>query len=219
MTAIPALSENHGRNGLEFRYQWMAGIPKAKNPCVDQTGKYASENQHNKDVWFLAGSFGNTRTVVRKCTIPLGKSILFPVLLKQDSFANDTDLLTEEELVKRAIDATNRTKSLRVIVDGNSLDNIENYRVLTPVFDLTFPESNVYDVHPGTTRAVCDGYWIFLKPLGLGRHTILFRGETSLNNKTTLEIMKNTEIYASIRNVIELRSVFRVDVLYGIRIE
>ena len=54
---------------------------------------------------------------------------------------------------------------------------IESQRVLTPVFDLVFPENNVYDVRAGKTRSVCDGYWIFLKRLSIGQHSIEFTGE------------------------------------------
>ena len=49
-------------------------------------------------------------------------------------------------------------------------------------FDLDFPENNVYDVQPGITRLVCDGYWIFLEPLSSGKHHIEFMGEAILEN-------------------------------------
>jgi hypothetical protein len=195
-------------------YQWMASIPKNRNPCLDQSGTYASENQYDKNVWFLAGTFGNIKTVKRQCVIPKGKSILFPVLLKQDSFANDPDLVTEEQLINRAREATDRTRSLRVTINGMEVKNIEAWRARSPVFDLTFPIDNVYDVSPGPTRAVCDGFWVFIKPMQLGRYTIYFRGETLLCDETTIKVMKSARIYASVWPLIQSRSVFKTEVLY-----
>jgi hypothetical protein len=199
-------------------YQWMGSIPKDRNPCVDITGRYSSEQQYDENVWFLAGTFGNTKTVKRDCTMPRGKSVLFPVLLKQDSFVNDPDLVSEEQLTKRATEATDHTHSLEVIIDGEKVENVDTYRARSPVFDLTFPENNVYDVCPGLTKAVCDGFWIFIRPLELGKHTIYFKGETQLHDKVTLNIMKSTRIYASIWPIIEQDSMFKLDVLYHIRV-
>jgi hypothetical protein len=35
--------------------KWMLSIPKKKNPSIDETGKYCSMNQNDKNVWFLTG--------------------------------------------------------------------------------------------------------------------------------------------------------------------
>ena len=142
---------------------WLS-IPKKKNPAIDETGKYCSLNQTNENVWFLTGTFGNLVPVKRKCTIPPGKAIFFPILEKEDSFQEDQDLKTEEELKKRSTDATNRLIHVEATIDGQKVDRLENYRVQSEVFDLTFPEDNVYDLRPGLTRSVCDGYWLFIKP-------------------------------------------------------
>ena len=54
------------------------------------------------NVWFLAGTFGNVNLIRRKCIVPLGKAIFFPILEKEDSFAEDVDLRSELELASRA---------------------------------------------------------------------------------------------------------------------
>jgi hypothetical protein len=199
-------------------YQWMANIPKNRNPCLDQSGTYASENQYDKNAWFLAGTFGNSKTIKRRCVIPKDKSIFFPVLLKQDSFANDTDLTSEDQLITRASEATDRTQSLRLAIDGVQVESVRNYRVRSQIFDLTFPKGNIYGIRAGPTRAVCDGYWVFLKPLSRGKHTIYFSGQTFMSDKTTIRIMKRTKIYASIWPLIRSCSVFKIDVLYFLTI-
>ena len=70
------------------------------------------------------------------------------------------------------------------------IDQLDSYRVQSEVFNLTFPEDNVYDVRPGLTRSVCDGYWLFIKPLQIGKHHIYFKGETSLEEAYTLTKLK-----------------------------
>jgi hypothetical protein len=63
-------------------------------------------------------------------------------------------------------------------VDGAQLRNLENYRVESQLFDLTLPENNVFPAPPGKTKAVSDGFWVFLKPLPVGNHEIDFSGST-----------------------------------------
>src|SRR5215212_2809754 len=132
----------------------VLSIPKKKNLSLDETGKCCSMNQNDKNVWFLTGTFGNIVPVKRKCTIPAGKAIFFPILEKEDS-----DLKTELELIKRSGDATNRVVHMEATIDGEKVDQLGSYRVQSEVFNLTFPEDNVYDVRPRLTRSVCDGYW------------------------------------------------------------
>ena len=41
---------------------------------------------------------------------------------------------------------------------------------------MSFPSDNLWNVRPGPTKAVSDGYWVFLKPLNEGDHIIEFHG-------------------------------------------
>jgi hypothetical protein len=38
------------------------------------------------------------------------------------------------------------------VVDGVKLNNLEKYRVESQLFDLTFPENNVFSVKAGNTK-------------------------------------------------------------------
>ena len=154
--------------------KWFFSIPKDIHPSIDTVGIHSSINQTDPDLWFLAGSFGNIEPIIRRCTIPSGRSIVFPILEKEDSFSEDTDLKTESDLIKRCTRAMDLVVHMEAALDGQ---RIESQRVLSQVFDLVFPTNNVYDVQPGKTRSVCDGYWIFLKPLSSGKHRVRFMGE------------------------------------------
>jgi hypothetical protein len=198
--------------------EWLLSISKQNNPALDVTGEYCSVNQNNENVWFLAGTFGNITPVIRKCTVPAGKAILFPILEKEDSLIEDLDLKTEEELKWRSREATNRLVLMEATIDGEKVNRIENYRVQSEVFDLTFPDDNVYNVKPGLTRSVCDGYWLFIKPLRPGKHHIYFKGETSLNETFTLTQMKSSEVYSQIRQHINENLTFKLEVSYELTI-
>ena len=65
------------------------------------------------------------------------------------------------------------------------------YRVQSPIFDLTYPPNNVDGAPPGSAKAASDGYWVMLKPLSVGNHTLHLSGgvqnfvEGALNNFET----------------------------------
>ncbi|CAN5387294.1 hypothetical protein BH18THE2_BH18THE2_24620 [soil metagenome] len=198
--------------------RWLLSIPKRINPCLDLTGKYCSVNQYEKDVWFLAGTFGNIFRVTRHCTVPDGKSVFFPILVKEDSFIEDTDLKTEVELIRRCRDATARVISMEATLDGTVVAHLENYRVQSSVFDLIFPEENIYDVKPGQTRSVCDGFWLFMKPLETGKHTVNFKGETSIVEPYIESRMRSNEAYSTIREHIYKNRSFILDISYELNV-
>jgi hypothetical protein len=196
----------------------MLSIPKKKNPSLDRTGKCCSVNQDNQNVWYLTGTFGNIGPIKRKCIIPPGKAIFFPVLVKEDSLAEDSDLKTDADLIKRCEQATNRLIDIEASIDDIRMENIEKYRMQSNVFDLVFPKENVYNVKPGLTRAVCDGYWLFIKPLQAGIHSIFFKGETSLEEPYTINQLKGNAIHSPIWKNMDKNSTFKLEVSYDLTI-
>ena len=76
-------------------WQWAYSIPKDTNPAYDDTGTYCAVNQKGS-VWFFPGSYRHD--AVRQCTVPSGKSILFPILNSECSFAEFPNLKNEGHL-------------------------------------------------------------------------------------------------------------------------
>jgi hypothetical protein len=165
-------------------WQWAVSSPIGVNPIVDETGRYANMNQSGP-VWFLAGTPGENKIPVRKCVVPLGKAILFPVINYEINQLEDPDLRTEDALIKNVVDDINDIINKEAIVDGI---RIPTYRVQSSpkVFSLTICEDNWLGVSPGLIKAAADGYWVFLKPLDIGIHEIYFHGSCSggLRNST-----------------------------------
>lgn len=156
-------------------WRWLMSIPKDKNPALDQMGKCSSIRQIEPNVWFLAGTLGGHAS--RKCTIPSGRAVLFPIINIEAS-NKDTNVSNEMELVsytKRHIDNIDKN-FLQVLLDGVPIQNIWEYRVSAPVFDVEFPNGNLLEVTSGPSRIATDGYWLFLRPLEPGYHTLNFSG-------------------------------------------
>jgi len=143
-----------------------------------------------------------------------GRSILFPIIEKEDSFSEDSDLKTESELIRRCTNAIDRTIHVEAALDGLRL---YPQRILSPIFDLAFPENNVYDVQPGRTRSVCDGHWIFLEPLSSGNHHIKFVGEAALENVVAQQ-ERTDQVYRHIWKNIDDNNTFRLNVAYDLTV-
>lgn len=152
-------------------WKWVISIPQQNNPNNDPTGQKCAISQNDK-VWYLAPTFGGTAE--RTCTIPAGKPILFPLLVGECNYLENPELKTESQLRTCAMQGNEGSRSMEVTIDGVKLKNLENYRVQSPSFNVTWPENNFSSVKPGTTNAVSDGFWVFLKPLSPGKHELEF---------------------------------------------
>lgn len=154
-------------------WQWGLSIPTKDSPIVDETGTKCDVGQKDPNVWFLSGHGGGE--VSRACSIPAGKAIFFPVINVECDYSSP-NLKTESDLRKCAKDDQDKVSNLRATVDGVAIPDLENYRVQSPLFNMTVPKDNVMGIPPGTIQAVSDGFWIFLKPLSPGKHEIHFTG-------------------------------------------
>jgi hypothetical protein len=169
-------------------WQWLVSIPtkdpvtrEDKNPTDDASGKYCAVNQ-NGPVWFLTGSTG---TVVRSCTIPAGKAILVLIIGNECSFAEYPQLKTEAELRNCAVTGDEGISSdVKATLDGRDVQDINMYRLQSPLFDMTLANPNIFGAPAGPTKAVSDGWWLILEPLPPGTHEIHFSGQ-SIRNPTT----------------------------------
>ncbi len=175
-------------------WQWGYSIPKDINPAYDDTGKNCAQKQ-NGPVWFLAGTYGHA--VNRKCDIPAGKAILFPILNSECSFAEFPKLKTLSELRVCAKTIQDLVITLNATVDGVLISDLQKYRIQSPPFSFTLPQNNILGPPSNvTTQAIADGNWVFLKPLSAGSHKLMFKGgvreeQQQLQTITTGEVDPN----------------------------
>lgn len=204
-------------------WKWIMAIPSEINPLLDETGENCDVGQEGP-VWFLVGTPGNsedqeppiTGSAERECTIPEGKKILFPIFNTFCSELNDEAAIREalgipagqpipqsqlkEGLRLCAEDIINQANILEASIDGKEITNLQDFRGQSPLFTITYPEDNPFGVTNFTDipqRAVSDGYWVLIKGLEPGEHTIKFRGgiagtfETQTTYHITIEPSNN----------------------------
>jgi len=160
-------------------WQWAANISEPNSPVTDKTGADCAVNQTGP-VWFLAGTTGGSAT--RRCTIPADKAILVPIINAECSTVED-DGTTKAELRACAKDLMDHVTATSASVDGTAIDlgpvSKGRFRFQSPLFTITFaPDNGFYPDGSvaGTGKAVADGFWVMVKPLSEGRHTIDFQG-------------------------------------------
>jgi hypothetical protein len=180
---LPVNSTPFGRTYGEWGaswWQWALSAPAATSPLLDPTGANCAEGQSGK-VWYLAGTGGGA--VTRTCTVPRGKAIFFPIVnVVAGSGVFDCeptvpgvpcDLSTLRAIAASFMD---NPMLLQAELDGRPLQNLSGYRVVSPVFSLTYPPDSIFGFGGTFSPQVADGYWIMLAPLSSGQHTLHFRG-------------------------------------------
>lgn len=114
--------------------------------------------------------------VERTVTMPANRAMLLPVINYGTSYLEDPSLESDIDLIRRAKDDIDGVHRKYAEFDGV----VEHaYRVATDVFDLHIGESNCFGVPSGNTRAVSDGYWIFIRTIPPGRHEVVIIGACS----------------------------------------
>lgn len=169
--------------------QWFTLEPIATHPAFDPDGRYCDLNQQGK-VWFLASTFEGVAD--RTCEIPAGKALFLSLGGVFVSFAPDfpapgddcAQLTTLAERVRcdasRAT-PTAPTVSFSAALDGEPIEDLFAFRAQSPPGGFTLHVANPSFLTDlglpagDRTPAITDGYFLYLKPLKKGRHTLTFR--------------------------------------------
>ena len=154
---------------IRLWWKWLISIQKNKNPAFDRTGELCHTSQDSTPVWFLAGTFGGP--TIRKCAIPKGKAILFPIINYECSFADAPSIRSEEELEKQCRQEMDQIGDIYASIDGNKIE-VQGYRVKSKCFTVHIPPNNCLGAISGVTRIASDGYWLFIESLSIGNHVI-----------------------------------------------
>jgi hypothetical protein len=171
-------------------WQWLVSIPAATNPNLT-SGPVDCTLGQSGQVWFLGGSFGDKPSYKRSCTIEGGKDLLVTPLttLFGQGVGDCTGPSDCDPTQLRALAAVgeDNPQLLEVKVDNAQVKNLDQYRVASPVFTVFFPQNAVFGLEPGTHGpVVSDGYFVLLKPLSPGPHTIHLKGVA--NDGFTVEV-------------------------------
>jgi hypothetical protein len=155
-------------------WQWALAIPWSTHPYNDPTGANCLQGQSTSPVFFLVG--GND--VTRHCTIPAGKTLVFPIINAECSTVEPPPFYGKDAIELRNCAAywanAVGVDTLEFTIDGKRVKNLAHFRAQSPVFDFTMPlNDNMFGV-PNVTAgtSVSDGYWVIVEPLSPGHHVI-----------------------------------------------
>jgi hypothetical protein len=163
-------------------WQWVLAQPGGSNPLNDTTGANCMQGQFGK-VWFLAGTL-NGNAVSRTCAVPAGKALLFPVVNAAyiSSKSDSPQQLTLEFLRTQASSGVAGASNLTTTIDGVSVPDImQQYREKSTPFSKVLPEGNIFGISQlfSLGLGVDEGWYLVVKPLAAGSHTIHFTGSVS----------------------------------------
>jgi hypothetical protein len=171
--ASPSLFPSGVNKPLSVKWwQWLASIPENKSPILDD---HPCDVKQSRSFFYLVGTFDGSAE--RQCTIQKGKGIFFPIINIVATFdKNDPAFDTLNKVKKQASDFIDGAKNLQASVDGVAIGQIDRLRAQSPPFKLNVPDNNAFGIPADTYIAVSDGFWVALKPLSVGQHTIHFGG-------------------------------------------
>ena len=168
---------------------WFVKEPIATNPAFDPDGGFCDLNQQGS-VWFLASTFEGV--VNRTCEVPFGKAIFVSLGGAAVSFApdfpaaGDPCLQMATPLERVRCDVNNDVPvapsiSFEVTLDGTPVKDLFAFRAQSQPggFTLRVPDASFLTdlglAAGNRTPAVGDGYFLFVKPLRPGVHTLNLR--------------------------------------------
>jgi hypothetical protein len=114
-----------------------------------------------------------------------GRPILFPLINAECSQAEGNDS-TDAELRACAAGFADTFTNPRARVDGKPLKRLTSFRFASPLFRFSPVAGNVIGIPAAVdSPSVADGYWVVLKKLKAGTHTVSFGGASPPNDFTT----------------------------------
>jgi len=175
---LPMQEKYYGKTYSEWAakwWQWTIGTPADINPNLDNGDCTVGQKG---PVWFLATTLGKNPGVERKCTIPLGIALFFPLInASYAAFVTDPPEQKTDAYLRSIIDC-GIPEVLTAEIDGVSVKNLYQYYEHSPFFKVKVPYPNIYNVPEGLIPqdlldpVVDQGYYLFVEPLPPGQHTI-----------------------------------------------
>jgi len=168
---VPPFENIAGRSQSDWSrawWQWAGSFQQYESPIADKTGARCGLKQSGA-VWFLAGTYGTGRTI-RTCSVPAGKLLFFPLInyIVGPAYAGRTSCESVRGLAREMTDGVS---SLVLELDGKVIENLESHRQETrECFDLA------ERVGGGVFPSEANGYYVMLRPLSRGTHTLNFGG-------------------------------------------
>jgi len=166
-------------------WRWGYRVPASENPLLVDVEPDCANGQRGH-VWNLPISFASPFS--RTCDIPSSRAIVVNLSgVLNDYPCPDTSFhpakgqTLYQFLIQGAAPIVNAVFDLTLTVDGRAVPNAMDYRFTSPrLFDIT-GNPTLQPVLDGCITgkpqpAISDGYFVMLRPLPVGTHTIITSG-------------------------------------------
>jgi|GEM_PF-1093448 hypothetical protein len=158
-------------------WQGMLRKPKDQSPGLDDDGRRTDVS--GNPVFLSCNIRGGT--VTRNIgNISPDKSIFIPVnpVVISEPEANTSDVALLRKHAKEDEDSTSKV-TLTIDEDTYDVKELQKHRCQNPVgpFEVEIPRNALDELKEGNWKAVADGYYVMIKPLGPGKHTIRFEAK------------------------------------------
>jgi hypothetical protein len=188
-SVYPPTAKPYGKSYSEWSVQWWKWAlsrPLAGHPFNDPGfACNSTTNGQSGPVWFLASSQIPTlppnpasppdlsALVQRSCTIPANTSILFGLEDVEGSTLEGFPKEADQRVYAKLFADHVVKSSLIWMIDGQMVADLDDFRFASPQFTFHAPTPWIYSPLPGGTgKAVADGYYVMIKPLSKGHHTL-----------------------------------------------
>ena len=157
-------------------WDWWGNVGIDDTPTSKDYPCYHSslENSTANGVIFLVDVLTIGRNVQYDCTIPANQSLLIPLVESEYDTGTQSYEHASDQTLLDAATALDNGPSFVVKIDGTEVPKQFIDRVQSPFWNATWKDKNQFESKPGAFRAVAEGFWLFLKPLSPGMHTISY---------------------------------------------
>jgi hypothetical protein len=165
---------------VEQYWKKILETPKDENPVTDRTGE---KHDVTTNPVFLASSFiGN---VTRKLSVSRDKSFFIAVNPVEVCERELDPGENENDLKKHASEDEDSATTAKLTIDNVDYDlKDKKYRIREGLFQVEIPENALEGLEPaGRCKVAADGYYVKIKPLSPGTHTIKIVGEVDHPHK------------------------------------
>ncbi|MXN73298.1 hypothetical protein GR157_00925 [Burkholderia sp. 4701] len=192
-------------------WQWALAIPLPPDspymhPFTDCTNRPISAGQSG-NVWYWSAPDLPDEICNQSATIiPAGTSIFLTMLdVEASSLDDPTTPFHQTTAAGQTATAKSFASDIRDVfctIDGVPVENVTAFRTLTAPFSFSAPTPWVFGSVGGSGTAVGDGYFLLLKPLSAGSHTIHYGGKFRIPpgvfGPTAVEIPKDVTLLITV---------------------
>jgi hypothetical protein len=170
------------------RWQKMGAIPARINPLLRTDSTYTAAGDDGS-VFYPVNKFSNYSRpavpVTRRQSVRDNQYIFLslmsniyvePKVPRPPGYDHAKEVREYRAVLANA---ASKIDELHLTIDGVEVPSSELFRhhEISPEFDIILPSGNMFHTKSGKTEfVVTDGYWLMLKPLSAGQHTIHFHG-------------------------------------------